>query len=189
MRCDSIAAGSCMPTDTIEIKAYDPDRHLTRAFSCGIERLDNFIKITAKKQQKGDMVRVYVAVNPDDDTVLGYSVINVGHIDISDLPARPKAAPAHGDIPVLFLSRIATDQRMQGQGIGQILMIHALEKARLVALHAGCHAAILDVITDGGTEAYLKRLHWYQNFGFTSFPSEPTRMFLLMKDIRAMLED
>ena len=41
-------------------------------------------------------------------------------------------------------------QLSQGFGVGSLLMHHVFDKACVVASQAGCHAIILDVMSDGG---------------------------------------
>ena len=40
--------------------------------SCGTGRLDNFLRFSARKQQKDDFTRVFVAVGEGSSGVLGY---------------------------------------------------------------------------------------------------------------------
>ncbi len=62
------------------------------------------------------------------------------------------------------------------------------EKARMISDMAGCHAIILDVIPDGGEDAFMRRKVWYESFGFATFSSNPARMFLVMKQVRAVAQ-
>lgn len=177
-----------MPTETpaLRIESFDPARHDRDGFDCGVDRLNNYLKLSAKKQQKDDMIRVYVVVEEGSTRILGYHAINVGRMNVDELERRPRGTPKHGEIPVLFLGQVAVDKASQGTGLGDILMYHVFEKACNVSEMAGCHAIILDVISDGGEEAFARRRAWYENFGFTSFSSNPARMFLVMKQARAV---
>ena len=49
----------------IVIKLFDPGRHDRSGFSCGTDRLDNFLPLSARKQQKDDCTRALVAVAQD----------------------------------------------------------------------------------------------------------------------------
>ena len=89
---------------------------------------------------------------------------------------------------MLFLGQVAVDEGQQGKGLGGILMHHAFEKACVIADAAGCHAIILDVISDGGEAEFARRKVWYESFGFATFASNPTRMFLAMKQVRAAVQ-
>ena len=67
-------------------------------------------------------------------------------------------------------------------------MHHVFEKACVIADAAGCHAIILDVISDGGEAEFARRKAWYESFGFSTFASNPARMFLAMKQVRAVVQ-
>ncbi|NHK27242.1 GNAT family N-acetyltransferase [Parvularcula flava] len=177
-----------MPTDTgdLRIEVFDPARHDRAGFSCGVERLDNYLKLSAKKQQKDDMTRVYVALEDGQATILGYHAINLGMMNIDALARRPRGAPDHGELPILFLGQVAVSETAQGQGIGSILMHHVFEKAYRIAGQAGCFAIVLDVMADGGETIFQRRKSWYEAFGFQSFASNPARMFMTMKQVRAI---
>ncbi len=178
-----------MPTEgcDLRIEHFDPARHERAGFSCGVERLDNYLKLNAKKQQKDDMTRVYVALEDGKAEVLGYYAINLGMMNVDELPKRPRGTPDHGEIPILFLGQVAVNEAAQGSGIGAILMQHVFEKTSLIADEVGCHAIVLDVMSDGGEEAFQRRQTWYTEFGFQSFVSNPARMFMVMKQVRALV--
>ncbi len=177
-----------MQTDSpIEIRKFDPARHVRAGFECGVARLDNYLLRSAKKHQKGDMTRVFVAVEPERTQVLGYHAINMGSMDVRAMPVPPKDVPSHGHLPVLFLGQIAVDRRFARAGIGSILMYHVWAKAVQVADEVGCFAVLLDVMADGGRQAFEKRRAWYAEFGFQPMASDPARMFMTMKSVRAAL--
>ncbi|MEM9751461.1 MAG: GNAT family N-acetyltransferase [Pseudomonadota bacterium] len=170
----------------IKIEPFDPDRHDRTAFFCGYERIDNYLKRSAKKHQKGDFTRVYVAVESGNATVLGFYSVNAHSIVASDLPpAAARNAPRHGAAPCLYLSMIGVDRARQGGGIGQALMVDALRKAAHTSSVIGLKFVVLDVLEDGGPLAVERRSRFYEDLGFMKLPSRPTRMFIPLKDVRA----
>ena len=134
------------------------------------------------------MTRVNVVVEEGSRRVLGYHAINLGMMSVEELHRRPRGAPKHGDVPVLFLGQVAVDKASQGRGLGGILLHHVIEKACTVSDLAGCHAILLDVISDGGDEEFARRKAWYGSFGFKAFASNPARMFLVMKQARMLVQ-
>ena len=172
----------------LRIELFDPARHDRADFDCGVGRLNNYLKLSARKQQKDDMTRVHVVVEDGRARILGYHAINLGMMNVEELKRRPRGAPDHGEIPVLFLGQVAVDRIAQGSGLGGILMHHVFEKACMVSDMAGCHAIILDVMRDGGEEAFMRRKAWYEGFGFATFTSNSARMFLVMKQVRAIVQ-
>lgn len=179
-----------MPTDqpAYRIEKFNPERRDRAGFDCGVVRLNNYLKMSARKQQKDDMTRVHVVVEEGNPQILGYHAINLGMMNVDELKRRPRGTPEHGEIPVLFLGQVAVDRDAQGRGLGGILMHHVFEKACVIADAAGCHAILLDVISDGGKADFARRTEWYGNFGFAAFASDPSRMFLTMKQVRAIIQ-
>ncbi len=171
---------------SINIESWNPARHDHSGFDCGVKRLNNFLKLSAKKQQRDDMTRVYAAVSSGQTTILGYHAINVGTMNAAALAKVPRGTPRHGEIPVLFLGQVAVDLRAQGLGVGSLLMHHVFEKAAVIADKVGCYAILLDVMSDGDAEAFHKRKGWYEEFGFQSFASIESRMFMTIKQVRAL---
>ena len=172
---------------SLNIENWNPGQHDRSGFDCGVERLNNFLNLSAKKQRKDDMIRVYVAVEPGDARILGYHAINVGTMNVTELTKPPRGTPSHGEIPVLFLGQVAVDQRAQGRRVGSLLMHHVFEKSCVIADEAGCHAVLLDVMSDGDPEAFVRRKGWYEEFGFRSFVSNEARMFMTMKQVREIV--
>ena len=171
------------------IAPFDPACHERSVFSCGVERLDNYLQRTAKKHQSGDFARVFVALVEEDPRVVGYYAINAHSIEAPDLPtALVRNAPRHGGVPAAYLSMIAVDRRAQGQGLGRILLADALKRLIPVSAEIGVAAVVLDVFEDDGAEAAARRRAFYVGMGFRCFPSNPSRMFLMLKDIRAAFE-
>ena len=174
----------------IVIEPFDPGRHDRSGFSCGTDRLDNFLRFSARKQQKDNFTRVFVAVAEGSPEVLGYYALNAHAVATADLGAdRPRRAPNTGSIPALYLSMIAVDRSRQGKGLGSDLAVDALGRALNVAGEVGLKLVILDVIGDGGNEAFAHRMEFYRRLGFQSFQDRPERMFITIDTIRAMFGD
>ncbi|OUU54164.1 MAG: hypothetical protein CBC12_01675 [Candidatus Puniceispirillum sp. TMED52] len=57
----------------------------------------------------------------------------------------------------MFWGQIAIDKQQQNNGIGSILRHRVFETASLVADQIGCHAILLDVISDSGEKIRQKR--------------------------------
>ena len=133
---------------------------------------------------------MFLAVAEGSPRVLGYYALNAHAVATDELGAdRPKRAPNTGSIPALYLSMIAVDRSWQGKGLGSDLAVDALGRARNVAGEVGLKLVILDVIDDGGNEAFARRMEFYRRLGFRSFQDRPERMFIAIDTIRAMFGD
>ncbi len=175
--------------DKIAIEPFDPGKHDRTAFSCGSDPIDNFLQRTAKKHQKGDFIRVWVAVRPDSPNVIGYYSINSHAIMADDLPKKfTRNAPRHGGIGAAYISTFGVHAKLQGAGIGTLLIADALKRIARLSEEVGIFAVVLDVLDEGDEETRNKRHDFYRRFGFIDFPSHPLRMFLPVKTIRQGLE-
>ena len=174
----------------INIEPFDPDRHDRRAFSCGYERIDNYLKRSARKHQKADFTRVYVAVPDGGAQILGYYSVNAHSLVTSDLPqSLGRGAPRHGAVPCVYLSMLGVDNSRQGKGLGQALMADALKRASNAADEVGLKLVVLDVLDDGGPQAVERRVRFYEGLGFRLLPGRMTRMYITLKDVRAAFEE
>jgi hypothetical protein len=83
---------------------------------------------------------------------------------------------------------IGVDQSVQGRNMGRLLFADGLRRIALAATQIGIFAAVLNVLNDGDAQAIHKRTKFYEGFGFQSLPSQPLKMFMLVRDIRKNLE-
>ncbi len=173
----------------VRIEPFDPSQHDRTAFSCGAARIDNFLRRTAKKHQKGGFTRVWVAVGVEGGAaVLGFYALIAHSIEAEGLPENlTKNAPRHGRVPAIYLSMFGVDHKVQKQGLGRVLLADALNRAATVSEQIGLAVVVLDVLDDGDEKAVQKRHRFYESAGFIAFPSRPSRMFIPMGTIRRLL--
>src|SRR5271154_1540715 len=113
---------------SLVIEPIDRAKHDRSAFTCGIDRIDNFLKNNAAKQADADFAKVYVAVEPPSTEVVGYYALCPHAIDISSLPAEDqKRMPRYPTISAIYLSVIAVVKSRQRRGLGSFLMADALK--------------------------------------------------------------
>ena len=164
------------------IEPLDPGKHDRAAFSCGVGRLDIFLKRTANRRLHAGLGYRGKRTNRNTRLLCAERTF----IEGSDLPAPlTKDAPRSGCIPAAYLSMIAVDRRYQGRKLGHILLADALARAVGAAdSYPGLKAVALDVIEDGGAEITEKRRAFHAPMGFHSFPSNPLRMFITVEAVR-----
>ena len=88
---------------------------------------------------------------------------------------------ARHPIPMMLLARLAVDQTEQRRGLGKALLKDALLRTSQAAEIAGIRALLVHAKDD---EARA----WYASFDFEPSPTDAYHLFLLMKDLRALLE-
>lgn len=170
------------------IAPLDPEKHDRAAFSCGVEQVDNFFKRTANKLATADNLRVFVMTKPDGD-LIGFYALNAHAVGYSDLPGKyARTRPGHGSIPAAYISMIGVDERHQGHGYGDDLLVDGLRRIATAADHIGIAVVMLDVLDCGDAEKTAKRKSLYEGYGFTPLPSTPLRLFLPVATVRKLLE-
>jgi GNAT superfamily N-acetyltransferase len=165
------------------IEAFDPGRHDTKDFRCGSASQDNFLRRTARRQQRDGYTRLFVATSASESAeprvVFGFYAINAHAIGMADLPAEAAPrAPRSNLIPAVFLSHLAVDQKNQGQGLGRILLVDALQQCQRVGQILGVRLLLLDVAAEDGEEVRARLHRFYAAMGFKPLPGRPERLFL-----------
>ena len=170
------------------IEAFAPDRHDTKGFRCGSASQENFLRRTARRQQRDGYTRLFVATSAEDSAesrvVLGFYAINAHAIGTADLPAEAAPrAPRSNLIPAVFLSHLAVERKHQGQGLGRILLVDALQQCQRVEAILGVRLLLLDVAVEGGEEVRAHLHTFYAAMGFKPLPGHPERLFLSLRSL------
>ncbi len=160
------------------IELLDRQRHDRAAFSCGVDRVDNFLKNTASRHNQDDHGKVYVAVEPPSNAVLGFFAISPHAVDIQSLSEEDrKRMPRFPIISAIYLSMVGVAKQCQGCGIGTFLMSRAMKKCVEGANIMGGHFIVLDAINEDAARMYRR-------LGFVDLPSTPGRMLIAMSTVR-----
>lgn len=181
-----------MPTDKenpslFEIQPFDPKVHDRAAFSCGVPQIDNYLKLTAKKGSKADVVRVWVVIDANNQ-IVGFYGINMHAVDVKEMPPPyAKKAMKHGILPAAFIAMIGVDENQQGNGIGSALVADALSRIARASEDIGTCVVMLDVFDDGDDTAVAMRKSYYESFGFISLPDQPLRLFMPVATVRQLV--
>jgi GNAT superfamily N-acetyltransferase len=157
----------------------DKAKHDRNRFHCGIEALDNYLKISANQQAKRDNTRTFVLEDANDNSqIVGFYTLTMTTIDLSALPdklqKKHRSSTSGG-----LIAGLAVDQRYQGQGFGEWLLIDALRKL----LTASDSVAFPFVIVDAKDGA----IQFYQRYGFQAFRDIPNKLFITVADLRVSL--
>lgn len=153
--------------------------HDVDAFDSGKEPLDRFLQRHALVNQKAGSARTYVVCR-GELRVVGYCSLAVGAVEHTDAPVRVGKGLARHPIPVMLLARLAIDRSEQGKGLGKALLKDALLRTAQASDIAGIRALLVHA---KGDEARA----WYEQFDFEASPTDLHHLFLLMKDLRALL--
>lgn len=152
--------------------------HRVDDFDCGKEALNKFLSRFALGNQQANASQTYVAC--ESERVIGYYTLVFGQVTFDDAPQRLAKGLARHPIPIMLLARLAIANDMQGRGLGAGLLKDALGRTLQAAEIAGLRAFAVHAKDD---EARA----FYDRFDFIPSPADPFHLFVLLKDIKAML--
>jgi GNAT superfamily N-acetyltransferase len=157
-----------MPEWQIERLARAHDRS---AFSCGKPALDEFLRRYVSQYEKRRLGRTFVAVRAGTTRVFGYDTLASSKIAFRNLPGpASRNLPAH-PVPTVLLARLAVDRTLQGQGLGEALLVDALRRCCRLGDELGVHAIEVDAL-----DPAAKR--FYEKYGFTPLIDAESHVFL-----------
>ncbi len=149
----------------------NPER---QGFDCGRQELNDWLRQVARQHQDKGLSKTFVAIAEEmPDRICGYYALTLAELENRHLPqAWRKKLPRR--IPGVRLGRLAVDRQYQGKGLGKLLLVDALVRARRIYKEAGGIGLFVDAIDE---QAAL----YYQRFGFAASPDNPLLLFLSAK--------
>lgn len=169
-------------TDLRRPEPLDPSRHDRDGFDSGEPELDEWLKLYAGQNRKGDTAATWVIATPEGK-VVAYASLAMTAINRSAAP-DPVAKRAPDPVPALLLGRLAVEKTHSGLGIGTALVAHVLATAAELNTKAACRAVVVTAIHDNARA-------WWKRLGFHPFqPEDPTNLdlYLLSAEIEATLQ-
>lgn len=138
---------------------FNKAMHDRDSFDCGIPELNDYLKYKISPDLKRNFGRAVVAIMPENIQ--------------KKLPRYP--------VPVARIGRLAVDKSFQGQGLGEELLIHALQSVANVSETVGVYAVVVDAKNE-------KSEKFYKRYGFLNLNSkeEILSLFLPMKTIELL---
>ena len=152
--------------------------HKVETFDCGSEALNGYLHRYAWLNQRNNAAQTYVTVK--GKTVMGFYTLTVGSVLHEQTPGRVQKGLAKYPVPVMILARLAVEQRAQGQGLGKALLKDALLRTVEASEIAGIRALLVHAKDRTAKD-------WYGEFDFEPSPTDEYHLFLLMKDLKALL--
>ena len=146
-------------------------RHERSAFESGSAQLDAWLRQIAQQHQKRGISKTFVAITDDAPSrILGYYALTACEILTAELP-EDLARKLPRNVPGIRLGRLAVDHSVQGQGLGELLLMNAIARSRRVLEHICVHALFVDAKDKPAAGFYRK-------YGFRPLPSDPLRLVM-----------
>ncbi len=164
----------------LQIEPLGP-HHDRESFDCGQPDLEDYLKRIARQHADKGVARTFVLVDDaEPGTVLGFMTLTLCEIIPSALPPKFSKKYAHRVFGVK-LARLAVSRTRQRQGLGSLMMLHGMDRARSVADNAGIVGFFVDA-KDSPAQAY------YLRYGFVPLADNPLRLFLPLATLNRALE-
>lgn len=153
--------------------------HDREAFSCGVEGLDKYLRKQAGQDAR-KRVAVAFVLTPDGKTVAGYYTLSQYSVELDAISDEVAAKlPKYPFVPATLIGRLAVSNEFRGQGLGELLLLDALNRCLSGSKQVASAAVIVDAKDDGGAA-------FYQKYGFIELPKTPKRLFLPMVTIEKL---
>lgn len=157
---------------------FDKKRHDIKDFNCGIKELDTYLIEKAGQDIKKNISAVYVLHESINSKIIGYFTLSSYSIALKELPSLlTKKLPKYQSLPTILLGRLAVDTSYQGKGIGEYLLMEALNRSYKLSKQIGSYAVIVDAKDENSKGFYVK-------YGFTPFLYKPLILYLPMDSIK-----
>lgn len=153
---------------------------LTAGFSSGAPTLDRWLHTRAWTNSRKGYTATVLAVH--GDAAVGYFGLSAATVLRASLPGKHRRNAPEA-IPVVLLGQLAVRQAFHGQGLGEFLLMAALDRA----LQGSGRIGAAHVLTDPLDEATAR---FYAKYGFQPCPGVEGKlppMFLPMATVDEVL--
>uniref|UniRef100_UPI001C4EC3F3 GNAT family N-acetyltransferase n=1 Tax=Crenothrix polyspora TaxID=360316 RepID=UPI001C4EC3F3 len=134
-------------------------QHNRQDFNCGQVELNIWLRQVARQHQDKGLSKTFVALQDESlASICGFYALSLAEIDRRFLPeAYQKKLPQR--IPGVRLGRLAVDLRYQKKGLGELLLMDAIARARRIHQDVGVVGLFVDAIDENASG-------FYRQYGF-----------------------
>jgi len=162
----------------MNFEPLDAKRHDRQAFDCGVEALHLYLHRFANQDVKRGLTRTYVLA--EEARIVGYYTLSAHSVLRDNLPGKLSVG-AYQELPFLLLGRLAVDIAYQGRGFGDVLIVDAFRRTRLVGEQVG----IMGMIVDAKDE---RAALFYERFGFRRVSGTAGRLALPLNAMDSLID-
>ncbi|NER20633.1 MAG: GNAT family N-acetyltransferase [Symploca sp. SIO1B1] len=146
-------------------------------FDCGNRVLNQYIKKYAWQNHQKGIAKTFIALPASGGLkVNGYYTITTGIIEYESFPESYQRKMPASPITATLIDKLAVDSPVQGQGLGEELLVDALYRIVCTAQEIGIFAIRVDAIDLQAKEFYLKH-------EFIPFQDKELSLFLPLESI------
>lgn len=137
-------------------------------FSCGIDKLDTYLREFAKRNDEKGYGKTYVL--KDDFKVYGYFTLATASISFENMDEKYIRSNPKYPIPCIRIARLAIDKDEQRKGFGKKLLTDAFLRIINVSKSVGVKLIIVD--------AKESSISFYTQYGFEKLKEESLTYYL-----------
>lgn len=161
----------------------DKKHHDRSSFDCGETELNQFIQQFAAKHMEAGISRTLVlpASQPLPDgklPICAFYTIAPSTIRRETLSKEIAKRLPHYPIPVFLIAQLAVHKEYQGQGLGKIALVKALEYLYEINAHMRAYAIVVDCLNNEAQSFYTR-----YGFELLCQHNGRSRLFLPMKTV------
>jgi len=151
--------------------------HNRKAFSCGVDSLDDYFHHRAGQDSRKRIAVSYVLHDEKNNRVAGYYTLSSAAIELMALPeVIRKKLPSYPCLPATLIGRLAVDARYKQCGLGEIILIDALKRSHRASLEVASFAVVVSAINSSAE-------NFYKKYGFLDLSVGSHRLYLPMNII------
>lgn len=150
--------------------------HDTSGFGSGEPDLDEWLRAHATPSARARVAATFVWVRTAQAEVLAYYALSAHAVRRAEAPSRiGRGVP--DPVPAALIAKLALDQTLHGQRLGDLLLVDALDRI-ISAAERG--PAVRAIVVDAATE---RGRALYRRFGFVPAPGRADRMIVRAETI------
>lgn len=179
---DCVAPSVVIDRPTFLSSVFDPAAHDVSGIDSGEPDLDSWLRDHAASSARARVARTFVWVGQERDRVMAYYSLSAHAVPGQQAPSRiGRGGP--DPVPAALIAKLALDRSLQGQRLGGVLLVDALER---IILAADKGPAVRAIVVDAATAAGRAL---YERFGFVPAPGHPDRMIVRVETVARALHE
>jgi len=160
--------------------------HDRATFDCGDKELNNFLQRHAFRHMKVGVSKTMVLPASEKQSNQKYSICSFytvapSSIQRDTLPRDLSKSLPRYPVPVFLIAQLAVNKKVQGEHLGEITLIKALEFLWQINQKMSAYAVVVDCINES-----VKIFYEEYGFHYLCRNHEKLRMFLPMKTVKQL---
>ncbi len=160
------------------IVLLDKGVHDRNGFDCRAEPLTRYLREHAAADARKAVSVCYVlAADEAPSVVIGYYTLSSASIELARIPpGLQRKLPRYPDVPATKIGRLAVSRVHEGKGVGEKLLIDALNRVYEASHSIGSAIVLVDAKNESAASFYKK-------YGFQPLTSETRQLYIPMATV------